>query len=552
MKRIRALMPISVSVWIYALLLAVLTSLPYALHGLNTPQGWQYSGAAVVPDGVRLDYQVYVASMWQGARGDWAYTMPFTHEAHTGIPLVHTTYMALGAVANLLPLDFIAMYHVARCLLTVGVVLALWLLVTRFFADRVGRWLALLFATLTSGWSWLLLFIAPDLTTTVSPIEFWLQDAFNLFGTFYTPHFALILILQVAIVLSFDAWLRDGRWPSLTVLTLALGYAAGVQPYAAPFWFGLLGALALYHGVRKMKFRRVLWLAVPLGVHGLLTVYVYLTMNADPVWADFLQQTATVSPPISHYITGYLPYLLPLLIAIPALWRQRDAKWLLPALWVLIAVLLLYAPLPSQRRYLLGLQTPLALFSAYGWLQLVNLRPIFERDPQQAQSRHEIIANTLKLSVTALYIAIAAAGNLGIWGANLLAALDAERNDDVYFSPDTADAYAWLREHSTPDDLIVSVFDLDGLYSGGWLGMAIGRRVYMGHWAFTAFSHEKGAQLRRFYDPATSDTWRQEFLQDIGADYIWYDVDARALGAWQPDLPQVYANETLVIYGVVP
>src|SRR5690606_33094463 len=113
---------IPVRVGIFGFLLALLTSLPYLLAWVNTPEGRVYSGAPVIPAGTEVDYNSHMAKMWQGSRGQWDYHLLFTHEAHRGIPLLQSFYVALGALAAITPLRLPAVYHIARFGLTVVMV----------------------------------------------------------------------------------------------------------------------------------------------------------------------------------------------------------------------------------------------------------------------------------------------------------------------------------------------------------------------------------------------------------------------------------------------
>jgi len=536
------------AVWLFALIIAFATSLPYLIAWQSTPEGWQYSGAPVL-EGLQLDYQVYIASMHQGAEGDF-YHMPFTHEAHTAIPLIHLTYTALGVLANLLGVSMPLMYHMARFALTAAMVLSLWQLTAYFFRAATSRWLALLFATLGSGWSWLLLLL-PDLQ--ISPIEYWLIDAFNLLGAMYVPHFALIIIVQIVIVLSFVSWLQQISKHTFIVLVVALVLIAILQPYTAPFWVGFLGLLTLYHLNRKMiGFRQALQLSLPLMLHSGIVLYLFMVMSADPVWAAFVEQTVLLSPPPLLFIMGYLPYLIPGLLALHKLRQQWDNRWLVPLLWIALLAILLYMPLPGQRRFALGLHTPLALLAAYGWVAYVwpESLKLHTRKP-----RKERLITALRLGGTTLYIALTAVALLVVWSSNLAGATQSQENADIFYASDELAAYTWLEANTTRAALVLGVFDFSrGIFNGGWLGAAIGQDVYVGHWAFTAFVDEKIAQLERFYNTSTDDTWRLEFLHDAGVRYVWYDAAAQAFGDWNPAeagyLLPVYESDTVQIYEV--
>ena len=529
---------IPVKVWVFALILAILTSLPYVFSLLNTPDGWVYSGAPGVPSGTEVDYNSHMAKMWQGSRGQWDYRLLFTHEDHAGIPFVQGFYVALGTLATIMPLSLPAVYHVARFVLTAGMVMALWLFATYYFEQRRECWLVIFFGTLVSGWSWLLLLIDPAQTTAISPIEFWLLDAFNLLGALSMPHFAAAVILQIVVILAYERWCHWGDWRNLLIIAFALVLESFIQPYVIALFGPLLVMFAVYRVFisRQMPLVRALWLIPPLGLHILLVIYQFIAINSDPVWASFTAQNLTMSPPVIYYLLGYLPLLLPAILGLPHLVRRGDRWWLL-IVWVVLVAMLVYAPLPTQRRYLLGVQTPLALLAVVGWTQSVEPR----------------IGRGYRAILTGAYIVLASLAMVAILAANISAGL--HTSPVTHYTPDEWQAIVWLRENrASPDDLVLTTFDRTGRGSGGRVVAALGQRVYAGHWIETAFLDDKVAQLQRFYDSATSNNWRQQFLNAVGAVYLWYDERARAIGDWNPDeaayLDPVFESDSVTIYAL--
>ena len=527
---------IPLSVWLFALLLAVLTSLPYFLSWLNAPEGWVYGGAPVIPSGTEVDYNSHLAKMWQGSRSQWDYHLLFTHEAHPGVPLLQGFYVGLGALAALTPFSLPLVYHLARFVLTAGMVLALWILARRYFGHPRDRWLVVLFGLLASGWSWLILLIDPAQAAHVSPIEFWLLDAFNLLGALSMPHFAAAVILQNIAVLLFERWLLGGGWRSLMALTLALALQGLIQPYVILLFAPLLGLMALYYVfiAKEVRPQRMLWLAMPFGIQAALVVYQFVSVSNDTVWASFTAQNITASPPVIYYLMGYLPFLLPAGVALPALVRRGD-RWWPPLLWVALVALLVYAPLPTQRRYLLGVQTPLALLAVFGWTQIILPR----------------LRRGYRPLLTILYLTLASVGMIAIWVSSLTTSSNTDST--AYYQPDEWGAYEWLR-NETGDGVILTTFDGTGQGSGGRIVAATGQRVFAGHWIETAFLDAKVAQLRQFFDPATADSWRRDFLNEIGATLVWYDKYSRALGDWNPAsadfLEPVFQGDLVTIYRV--
>lgn len=529
------------SVWLFALVVAVVTSLPYLVGVLNTPSGWQYSGIPASPTGIQFDYPSHFAKMWQGSRGQWDYHLLFTHEAHPGLPVVQGFYMALGALGHLTPFSLPFVFHVARFVLTVCMVLAIWVFACRFFEKANERWLGLLFGTVAVGWSWWLLFVGGDLTVGVAPIEFWLADAFNVLGAFYLPHFAAAVTLQIVVVLAFDDWVRQvGRW-RLFLLTVGLVTEAIIQPYSVLLLLPLLVVLAAYHvfSAKRLRLKRAFLLVIPFGVYSALVLYQYFVLNSDPVWASFTAQNQTLSPDVIYYLLGYLPFIVPMAVGLRVfLMGNADDRWWLPIIWVALVAMLLYAPFPTQRRYLLGVQTPLAVMAAYGWSRAIL--------PYFRSSRRPLIS--------ILYLGLASVALAGMIAANGFALANPEKNTGIFYLQDELQAFEWLRQQDRPDDLVLTTFDLDGKGSGGRVVTATGQRVFIGHWIETANFEEKMELVRQFYDESTPDSWRRDFLNDINAVYIWYDESARRLGGWNPTqvayLEAVFTSDTVTIYKV--
>lgn len=528
-------------VWVFSLFLAGVTSLPYVIAVLSAPDGWHPTGAAAVPAGTETDYNSYLSGMWQGYRGSWEYQLLFTHEPHPGVPLVKGFHLLLGFVANIFSVDLITTYHAARFLFTLAFVLALWSFGCRFFDSPLERWLCLIFGTMVGGWSWLLLLIPGGTQPGLSPIEFWLIDAFNLLGVFYVVHFAASLTLQIVIVLVADSWIRQGGAWRIPILTLTLLALTLIQPYVIMLTGTLIGVLAAYHlfVTHQLAWRRVWWLAVPLGGHAALTLYMYLSLEANPITEEFTTQNQTLSPPVVYYVFGYLPFLLPIFFGIRA-FRQNglNHRWLLPAAWVAIVAVLLYLPIPTQRRYLMGVQTPLAVLAVYGWVHGVLPRFKPHRRPQ----------------VTIPYIALASVALILMIGANIFAATQPNKYETMFNRPDELRGYDWLKSNANPDEVVLTTFDQDGQGSGGRLGAATGQRVFIGHWIETAHFDEKVEQIKQFYASTTGDTWRRDFLADIRARYVWYDDYAREIGDWNPNeadyLEPVFTAGTVTIFRV--
>ncbi len=530
-------------VWAYALLIMILTSLPYIVAAINTPEGYTYTGAVSQPAGVAVDYFSHLAKMEQGRRGDWDYHLLFTSEDHPGAPLVQGFYVALGWASAF---DLPVTYHIMRAALTFGLIIMLWVFGMRFFPRSGDRWVFMLFGTLVTGVSWLLLIFDPVQSAQVAPIEFWLIDAYHLSGALFMPHFSAAVILQlIAVLLFFNR--------QIIALTVALALLTIVQPYIILLTVPLFSLLLLRDFVgKRITFAAVIPFVLPFAVQAGLTLYQFNAAQSDPVWQSFTAQNITSSPPPIYYLLGYLPFLIPIALLIrprqilaalmpvpqkpaPDAPTNSARVLLLFILWILIVAVLLYLPIPTQRRYLIGVQTPLAALATVGWVTLMR------RLPERTRPL-----------LTIGYVGIAAAPLAFLIISNI-----ASRPVDLYLSPTESAGYTWIRRETTPDDVILTTFDWSGRGSGGKLAAFTGRRVFIGHWIETAHFSDKIVLIERFYDPAESETWRCEFLRDYGVDYVWYDDYARAAGTLDPEtvpcLQRMIASagDQLIIYQVV-
>lgn len=535
---------IPLAVWGYALLLALMTSLPYIAGAISTPDGWAYSGAAMVPDGAKVDYNSHMAKMWQGARGEFDYHLLFTHEDHAGLPTVQGFYVLLGAIAGSVSLNFPLVYHITRLVLTIIMVLAIWIFACRYLKEQGERWSALFFATIAFGWSWILFFVAPDLVTQPerAPIELWLLDAYNLLGALIMPHFIAAIILQIIAFLTFDSWLSRPQPKHILILTVVLLLDAIIQPYVVLMTFPIFGIMVA-HAVfirRTVIIKQAIWLIIPAIAHGGIVIFQYAMIANDPIWASFSAQNSTSSPPIFYYVLGYLSLLIPMLLG----WRhivravKNDSRWWLPIAWLVVVMLLLYAPFPTQRRYLLGVQTPLALLAGLGWYRVVLIRIVESWRP---------FANIPYFTASGLGLALVLFGN--IFGA-----MNPTEDGGIFYTPDDLQAADWIIDHTDINDVILTTFDWDTSGSGGKVVALTGRRVFAGHWIETANFDFKRRQLEKFYNPETDDEWRQSFLAEIQADVIWYDADDHEFIQWNPAdadyLEPVLQTDTIQLFTI--
>ncbi len=517
----------------YAMLaMVVLTTVPYLVGVVSAPAGSRFSGTIVNAP----DYNSHLTRMRPGARGLWLYQLGFTSEDHEPA-LLQTFYVVLGHIVLWTGLSFDLVYHLARVIFTALMVWALWRFIARYLPEWLAWW-ALLLCLFGGGIGYVLIFVAPAMTREISPIEFWLQDAYTYYSAFFSPHFAAAITMLATAFLALDQWTSQATPRSLTTLFLASLAIAFIQPFDLILVDSVLIIGVVYRvSRRQISLFRVLAGLACIGVsHMAILGYDWIVLNQPPIWSSFTEQNITLSPPPIYYLFGYAPMLLPALGGLVLALRRRDDRRLVPILWLILVSMLVYAPQPIQRRFLMGVQAPMATLAAQ-WLAEVAV-PWLSRKlgPRYrlAITGYAIVATLSTMLVFAWFIART---------QNLI-------DRDLYISDEVQAAWQWVSERTSTESVLLASFA-----NGNRIAGRTGRRVVIGHWVETAFYTRKLTDVQRFFADDTNDQWRLAFLRAEGIGYLWYGADEQALGSWQPQrapyLRPEFESRDVIIYEVL-
>jgi hypothetical protein len=472
------------------------------------------------------DGNSYIAKMRLGARGGWRFHLIYTPEEHDGA-LVYTFYLLLGKVATGLGLSFVLVYHLARALLGLGLLLTVYAFVSHFSADVRIRRVAWALVAIGSGLGWLLTLLGATQWLGSLPIDFWVPEAYAFLVLYNLPHLALaegLLLWSILWTLySFEG--KGLRWSLLAVS------AAFVMAWIVPFYAGVLvAALGAYLLALLIRKRRLPWREVGLTALtsiGVLAPVVYNAwlFTANPAFATWAAQNRILSPHPLHYLLGFA------LMLVPAAWGavqtlgQGEECWLLPVAWVLVVPFLLYIPFNLQRRMIAVAQVPLALLAAVGLVTWFR------------KLRWALVGYVALLSLSNLLLVL---GNLGPIH---------QRTTPIYRPTAEIVALEWLNDHAQADETVLASFQVGNVIPA-WTDL----RVFAGHGPETLHNAEKQEALQRFFNPATDDGWRQDLLRGFGVDYVFHSPPERVLGEWDPAsawyLVPVYRKGTYAIYEV--
>lgn len=521
--------------WRWVIVVAVLvvaaSTLPYLGGFLAQTPDWTFGGCLMD----QVDYHSHLAKMWQGYRGSWRYQLLFTTESHRGAYL-QLCYVALGHLARLTGMSLPLVYQLARVGFGFVMLLAIYRFIALFVAPLRTRRLAFLLATTASGLGWLTEILAPTPAAGVSPMEFWLLDAYTYLAVLVVPHFsaAIALLLGIYILL-----LRRPEGPTFREAGLAIlsSVALGlIHPYALL----LADAVpALYWATVWLRSWQVNWrgLAAVLGMGvAQLPVLIYdLWVFRQPVFAGWSAQNVTLSPPLHVYLWGYGLLMVLGAVGVVACVRRGTPGLAFPVIWIVLVAILAHLPWNLQRRFLEGVQVPLGLLAGVGLAEVLI---------PETRGRK---SDRLRWLSMALLVALMSMSNLYLTLGHTLAA--AARSPALFWPASTIAAVDWLGKNSQPEDVILSGFEVGNLIPG-----RIGRRVVLGHWMETVNYEEKAGLVSRFFDAAASPEERPGLLLHHGVGYVFYGPGERALGSFDPGsadyLKPVFAREPIRIYRV--
>ncbi len=512
--------------WRWALTVALtvlaLTSLPYLVGYWRTPPGQVFIGAVYDWE----DTYSHLAKMQLGMRGEWRFRLLLTPEDHQGA-YFNLFYITLGHLARVAGVSPMLLYHVARLVCGLGLLLVAFWFTGSFLTGRHTRRVAFVLICFSSGLGWLVVLATRSLDWGGStPVDFWLIEISTFFTVLTFPHACLAQAAHLAAYAGMVCVLRTAseergfadqqrlgrRWGQATGCAAAL---ALVHPYSLLPLDLSLGLCALGFGIRGRRrwLHPWLWLVGFALLPAPLVAYQYAEIASSAVFTAWQAQSTTLSPPPQHYLLGYgLVLLLALWGAIRSA-KRRDAGLLALAAWPLAVAPLLYQPLiyNLQRRMVEGVHVPLAVLAAVGLEEgLLSSLPRTVRLRRVAEGL--VVAFTTPSTGYLLASLVLAAGT----GFSALFVGRAE-----------VQAVDWLAVHTTPNAIVLSSYPL-----GGFIAARTGRRVFWGHWAETIHLPRKEAEARAFYSGEMAEP--TAFLTEYGISAVLVGPRERAVGGFQP------------------
>jgi hypothetical protein len=504
---------------LWSALIVGLTCLPYLIAWMAAPTDTQYTGLLIN----HFDGESYYAKMQQGARGDWLFRLAFTPEPHDGA-FVYTFYLALGHLAAALGLPIPLVYHLARAMAGLFLLLVAYRFIARFFDCLPSRRAAFLLLGFSAGFGWLL---APLGLTTA---DLWVAEGFTFLSILANPHFPLAIGLMLLLFLSvLDLAGQTPRPPRLAGAAGLGLLLAGIQPFAVPIVLVVLGVFLALIAWRE---RCLPWGEIAVGSTAAVAaapvmIYDFYVYNTNPALAAWSSQNLTPSLPPWDYALGYGLVLLLAFGGLAAAFRRRERTDLFLLAWVGSVAVLLYVPFALQRRFITGLHVPLTLLAALCLERIVW---------PKVRARRQAL-------VTGLIIAFTAVTNLFVPLVSVAGV--AQGRPPLVMTGDEAAACAWLGENTMWTDTVLAPPE-----SGQFIPAWAGNRVVYGHPFETIDAGAKEAEAARFYSLEASTAERRDLLERYGVRYVFAPSPAPTLALPSLGLTPVWLQGDSVLYRV--
>jgi hypothetical protein len=511
---------------VFALGVMAITLLPYMIGYIVQGADWRFTGFMIgVEDG-----NSYIAKMLTSSEGAWLFRTPYTAYPQRGV-LLFIPYFLLGKLAAPPELhdQLVALYHIFRMVSGYLVILATYDFIAFFIRKVSLRRLGLALSVLGGGLGWLLLLAGRDSWLGSLPLEFYSPESFGFLGLFGIPHLTIARAFMLWGLLAYirtaelDLDARSALKPGLKIgllwlltgliqplIGMVVGAVVIIYLITIFLWQLWLGLNQSTHA-RWTEWRKRLYLAFWAGLVALPWVaYNFVSLYQDPFLRVWTAQSRIPSPHPVHYLLAYGLMLFPAVIGGNYLTNKSSWSGWLPVGWVLALPILAYAPYSLQRRLPDGIWVALVVLAMAG-LEQIDLR-------QEKRS----LTQWLKLPMF-----LAFPSTLILFLGAFLTVLNPAR--PIFRPAAEVAAFIWLADASQTSQVVLTAYE-----TGNALPAWAPVRVLIGHGPESFNLAELKPRVTQFFQVDTSETTRQELLDEFKVSFVFWGPAERSLGDWNP------------------
>ena len=492
--------------WLLGLIVIALlvSELPRLVALCCAPQGATGLGTAWFVN----DFAQYESAMRQGAeQSGWLIYDPFTTEPHQPT-FMFPLYVGIGKLSSALRVSNAVTEHVVEILARLLLVLALWRFCRAFARGRLAARWACGLALFASGFE---LFALPFGGYTGN----WSYEL-NGFGLlFAAPHVPLAMAATLELARDGLRRLLRPNAPRLIKVALLSAVIALLHPFHAPVLLGAMGlvGLAFWRSGRGVA---NLVAAILAGLAALpILVPTVVTFSFDPFWFTTYTSQNLLPSPAPHELLVDLGVTLLLAMGGLVALRGRVAPFGL-VLWLLLALIAMYLPVPYQRRLAFGVQPILAVLAANFLLIVADWRPRLLR---------QVVVGLAASSTLVILVSMLASGF---------------RNAPLPLYRSTADLDAaahWLDAQAAPGQVILADWA-----AANYLAPRTPARVFGGHPVATLHPEQKEFAVDSVFAHADS----LNVARMLGANWLVYGPAESQLSG--PAVAPVFQSGAVRVY----
>jgi len=484
--------------------------------------------------------------MKQGADGHLLMCDPYTPESQQCQFFLPLWYI-LGLISRITHCSLPLVFHVARlfaALMLLGIARSVTGVVMK---SRSRVRYALLLYSFSGGLGWLVFtlknrneFFGAERASGSADLD--LPEAIAFRSMFSQVHFVMgVVLVASAIYLAYrGATERSTR--RMFAAGAVVSLLAVVHPYMVVVVVVVSVAIILAQPWLSkpakdvfVTYRAEVLLAAAMFV-GMIPGVAYASYlnSTNEVLREWLRVTDTFSPPPWEYALGFGVVGLLGVLGLWLLWKGGNPAGRMLVLWAFIQSILLYLPISIQRRFVEGLQLPLSIAASVAVFWIAR----------QGFSRTSRFGRRLLLVGVVVFASLT---NIGFLIGQIVVTRPTSIDSRRYVSLGLMQAFGWLKT-ARPDSILFSSY-----LTGNIAPSMTGLRVFLGHYAQTLSSDEKGTLVTAFYTNSMTDEEARQLFTRYRVRFIVYGQYEREISStFEPPrwLKVAFQNDSATVFEV--
>lgn len=509
--------------FLFAITLLVLISsnIPQVIGKITSPSDRYFLPIPICNSADTVSHLTWVK---QGEKCNILFKNKYTTEEQKRI-IFHPLFLFLGKISKIFDLSPGEIFITARILSTLFLLFIIYVFISLITYDKFIRKITFALVCFSSGiGAYLVVFgifyPAKDIVEANYPLDLWIPEGITFFGIYVSPLITFSLSLMILIFLLYLLFLRNKNYIFLIFAGLLNCILGLIHPYDIFITTSIIVFYSIY--LRKI---------IPAFIFIILTSpvvsYHLFCIICNPIFKTWLS-SPRLSPTLLSILYGYGFFIPIFLVAL--IKKKVQHNFLL--IWIVTTAVIIFLPLPFQRRLIQGFHIPLCVICA---------PIIFEYCKKYFNNYKKAIR---------IFIILSSFSNISILVSDVKEYY-LRIEFPYYIEKEIIDGFNFLDKKIKEDKNVLPLFGVDEVvlpsYSLGNLIPAFsGASVYFGHYDLTNNIQEKITKTKAFLEGDTKEKYK--FLKDNKIEYIFISTDYYKKTFDFQFLDEVYRNDKVVIY----